>query len=334
MLGHRSSDAVITICQNNELKMVEIRDINRNAEDILGYAPFEMNMKELVQFLPVRIQELIHEYVEYEEDANDVGSVLGKVQNFVMIDKQGREVTFRLKVVRSESLDQHSYFKLILQDKQGIIRNEAFRKMLMENFKGHEAIDATTGLPDRNSIAKDIELILHYVSKGELISSFAIIEIDNFDKIADRYEAQTALQLHQHIAALAKKNLRTEDTIGTLSRSQMGLILLDAGLEPARMVLNRFRWLIGSTPYIMSNKAPLAFTVSVSFTQIGGRDQNSSIIEDCEFVLKTEKNSNNALLQVGNVEKRREDRRKSTVPVEFDRRSGMDRRLFPGLFKR
>lgn len=334
MLGHRSSDAVITICQNNELQLVEIREINQNAEDILGFAPFEMNGKDLKEFLPDRIQELITEYVEFEEDANDVGAVLGKVQNFVMLDKQGRDVAFRLKVVRSESLDRHSYFKLILQDKQGIKRNEAFRSMLMENFKGHEAIDPDTGLPDRNSIAKDLELILHYVSKGEITASFALIEIDNFSKLEAHYGKISCAKLHRHIADLARKNLRNEDTVGTLSPSQLGLILLDAGQEPARMVLNRFRWLIGSTPYMIDEKTPLSFTISVSFTEIGDRDYNSSLIEDCEYVMQSEKTANNALLQVGNVEKRREDRRKSNVNVEFDRRSGVDRRLFPGLFKR
>lgn len=327
MSNYRSSDVVFTICQDNARKVVDIRDLNSNAEEVLGFTQIEMRNKPLTDFLPPRIRALVNEYVEFEDDANDVGSVLSKVQNFLMLDKQGREVAFRLKIVRSEALDANSYFKLILQDKQGIKKNEAFKRVLVENFKGHEAVDASTGLPDRGSIFKDLELVLHYVNKGEVKATFAVIEIDDSEKISVRYGQAAYRAVQQHIASLARKHLRSEDTLGTLSPSRMGLILVDANLESARMVLNRYRIHIGSTPCPLPTGTPLNVTVSITFAEVGVREHERSILDDCEYAMNRQKTSNNALLEVGNIEKRGSDeRRKQFMSVEFERRASQDRR--------
>src|SRR5579883_1997805 len=155
--SHRSNDAVITICQDNDRKSIEIRGLNKPAEDVLGYPAGEVSGQPLIRFLPARIQTLLSEYVEYENDGNDVGNVLSKVQSFCILNQQGREVAFRLKVLRSEALDKNACFRLILQDRIGVRKEEAFRAILRENFKGHEVLDPNTNLPDRNSLVKDLE---------------------------------------------------------------------------------------------------------------------------------------------------------------------------------
>lgn len=333
MLNHRSSDVVFTICQDNSRKVVDIRDANANAEEVLGFSQIELRNKPLIDFLPARIKELVNEYVEYEDDANDVGSVLSKVQNFLMLDKQGREVAFRARIVRSEALDANAYFKLILQDKQGIKKTEAFKRVLVENFKGHEAIHPETGLPDRGSIFKDLELTLHYVNKGEIKASFAVIEIDDFEKLRGRYGASSFRAMQQHVAALARKHLRAEDTVGTLSPARLGLILVDAELESARMVLNRYRGRINATPCPMPDGSLVPLTVSMAFAQIGVGEHERTILDDCDYVMNTQKTGNNAMIEVGDVEKRGgNDRRKQNIPVEFERRKNPERRSLFNLF--
>src|SRR5689334_16453004 len=111
--SHRSNDAVITICQDNTRRVVEIRELNGPAEEALGYQKATVAGKPLTGILPERIQKLLEEYVEFEDDGNDVGNVLSKVKSFCIVNTKGREVAFRLKVLRSESLDKNAYFRLI-----------------------------------------------------------------------------------------------------------------------------------------------------------------------------------------------------------------------------
>ena len=91
LLGHRSNDAVITICQNNAAKSIEITGLNKAGEELLGYRTSDLKGKPLFFILPPRIANMLKEYVEYESDANDVGQVLAKVQSFSTVSQDGRE---------------------------------------------------------------------------------------------------------------------------------------------------------------------------------------------------------------------------------------------------
>lgn len=328
-LGYRSNDPVLTICQDNQSKRVEILDINHAVEELLGFSSADMAGKSLSEFLPTRIATLLHEYVEFEDDGNDVGNVLSKVQSFCLHDHKGREVLFRLKVLRSESLDRNAYFKLILQSSQGNRRNEAFRAILRENFKGHEVIDPHTGLPDRNSLNKGIELVLFYVHKNELKASFALLELDGAKAIAEKYGSDVPHAIRRHIANIAKQNLRTDDTVGSLPQDRLGLILLDTNTESARMVLNRLRWLIAAHPYVLPDNVMLPVTVSIGFAQLGSRTADKNIISEAEVFIDRlhGQNNGNALQEIPDIDFRTasHDRRKHAISVPFDRRRN-DRR--------
>ncbi len=328
-LGYRSNDPVITICQDNQRKRVDIKEINRSTEELLGYSAQEMENKQLADFLPARIRSLLNEYVEFEDDGNDVGSVLSKVQSFCINDSKGREVGFRLKVLRSESLDRNAYFKLILQSSQGNRRTEAFRSVLRENFKGHEVLDPSTNLPDRKSLTKDIELVLFYVHKNELTASFAVLDLDDYPSIVEKYGPEMPAQMLQHIASLARQNLRTDDTIGSLPPRRVGIILLDTNLESARMVLNRLRWLIAANPFVLPDKTTVPLTVSIAFAPLGGRTDDKAVVQDAEIYMdRLQTVSGNTLQEVTEITIRKDgfDRRQQNVPVAMDRRKG-DRRM-------
>lgn len=323
-LGHRQSDPVIIIRQNNGARAVEIVEINPGTEELLGWRNADVAGKTLESILPARITSLLNEYVEYEQDGNDVGNVLGKVQSFCAMDNKGREIGFRLKVLRSEALDRNQHFRLILQDGQGPRRTEAFRSVLRENFKGHEVLDEHTGLPDRGSLAKDLEFTLFYVHKGELSASFAMIELDDFANFMVRYGVQGVTGMMRHIADLARQNLRADDTIGAVDLKRLGLILFDTTPESARMVLNRLRWLAAANPY-KNGSVEVPLTVSICFSSMGTRVHDKNILSDLEYYLDEHKaGASNALIEVGEVDKRKpgRDRRKLSIAVPFERRKG------------
>ncbi len=326
-LGYRSNDPVITICQDNAQRSCIITEINQQAEEFLGYTATTMQGMTLASLLPERIRALLQEYVEYETEGNDVSAVLGKVQSFCMLDKEGNEMAFRLKVLRSPSLDGKDYFKLILQNGQGNRRSEAFRSILRENFKGHEVLDASTGLPDRYSLTKDIDLALFYVHKGDLTASLAVLDLDKYQEIMEKYGEQTVLDMLKHIAAIAKQNLRPDDTIGCLLPRRIGLILLDTNLESARMVLNRLRWLIAANPFTLPDKTTQALTVSIAFAPLGGRPNDKEVIEDAEVFLNRLQPLGNGLHEVPEMSIRQGgERRKIRIPISPDRRKASRRK--------
>lgn len=306
MLGYRTNDAVITICQNNGAKSIEITDINKAAEELLGYSNAEIARKPLWKILPPRIASLLEEYVEFSSDGGDVGQVLGKVQSFSIVGKDEKETGYRLKVVRAESTGSMIVFKLVLQDRLGLRKNEALRKAIQENFKGHEVLDPDTGLPDRNSLGKDIELVGYYNSKGDMRTCFAVLQLDHYDDLFSQYGKPTCLGMIKHIAAICRQNLRPDDVVGVVSYKRLGVLLLDTTPETARMVANRLRWQIASNPFALPKKATIGLSVSISFSRISGRISDKKLIDDCNAVLDSlSASAANALLEVEEGDKRK-----------------------------
>lgn len=281
LLGYRSDDAVVTICQNNSRKSIEIHNINANAEKLLGYTEKELAGKPLVEILPKRIAEMLEDYVEYALNANDVGSVLSKVQSFSVVDKEEHEHGFRLKVVRSESQGDDANFKLVLQDRLGIRKNEALRQAIQENFKGHEVLDPDMLLPNRYSLQKDIELMGYYNSKSDVRTCFAVLQLDHYNELVAQYGHNLSLGLVRHVAMICRQNLRPDDVVGCISQHRIGILLLDTVPESARMVFNRLRWQIAANPYDLPNGTTVGLSVSIGFTRITGVVKDRSLIDEC-----------------------------------------------------
>lgn len=284
-LGYRSNDAVVTICQNNQAKSIEISHVNKAAEELLGYSHSDLAGKPFDSILPPRIGEMLAEYVEFENGANDVGEVLSKVQSFSVVSQDGKETGFRLKVARAESAGEKHRFELVLQDKSGLRKTESLRQAVCESFKGHESLDQNTGLPDRISMAKDIELVTPHNNKGDLRSCFAIMQIDHADELFAQYGRDAFADITRHIATVCRQNLRPDDVVGFIGRRRIGVLLLDTAAESTRIVFNRLRWQIAASPLTLSDKTSVGLSVSVSFSRVGGQKMHKDIIDDCEGAL-------------------------------------------------
>lgn len=305
ILGYRSSDAVITICQNNSAKSIEISNINKPAEDMLGYENGELAKRPLQKILPDRIASLLSEYVEYESDANDVGNVLSKVQSFSIIGRDGKESAYRHKIVRAESTGERVVFNLVLHDKTGLRKNEALRKAIQDNFKGHEVLDPEFGLPDRQSLAKDIELMGYYNSKSDLRTCYAILQLDHYDELNGQYGHATCVAILKHIAHICRQNLRPDDVVGIVSPRRIGVLLLDTMPESARMVFNRLRWQIAANPYALPDRTSIGLSISISFSKVSGGTGDKKLIESCESFLDMQgAGAINVLVEVAETDKR------------------------------
>jgi len=279
--GHRAADAVITVRQDNSRRAVEIRDLNPPAEEALGYALPAVSGLPLAALLPERIRTLLEEYIEFQEDGNDVGAVLSKVQSFCLLHRDGKELRYRLKVLRGEPENGCACFHLVLQSRAGERQGEAVRALLREHFRGHEVLEERTGLPDRPSVIKDISFVRHYVNKEMLHCCIAVVGLDQYAALKSHNGEDNAVGALLHVGSLARQNLRGDDVTGCIGESSLALILLGTSPESARMVLNRLRWLIAANPAsIEGQSAPV--TVSIAFARISGDGEDRDLLSRLE----------------------------------------------------
>jgi diguanylate cyclase (GGDEF)-like protein len=330
--SYRKSDAVIIVCQNNIKKMVEIAALNEEAARVLGYTNEELLGKPLSLVLPERVSSTIDEFVEFEENQNDLFFVLSKIRNFAVKTRSGHDLQFKLRIIHGESIDNNPWFHLVLQDEEKLRKNNAFRTVLMENFKGHEVLDKRTGFPDRASLLKDLEMVVYHVRAKEISASLAVIDINAYKDISEKYGDEICDKLHQHIGQVCKMKLRAEDTIGSLSERSLGIILIDAKQEPAHMVLNRLRWTIGVSPLQITERKEITAQANIGFVQIDGKINHTDIIQSCEkFMEELAHTATNSLNLVVTHERREsEDRRVKNVPVPTERRKKSRRKKSMG----
>jgi diguanylate cyclase (GGDEF)-like protein len=301
---------------------VEIAAINDEAARVTGYTNEDLVGKPLANILPERVSSTITEFVEFAENKNDLFFVLSKIRNFSIKTRDGREMEFKLRIIHGESVDRNPWFHLVLIDEEKLRQVNAFRNVLQANFKGHEVIDEHTGLPDRASLIKDLEMVVYHVQKKEVSASFAVIDINDYEGQRMKHGEETCFRLHQHIGYICKLKLRAEDTIGTLSDRSLGIILIDAPQDPAHMVLNRLRWAIGVSPMQVAAKQELVAQVNIGFTQIDGQISHLEALEKCEeFMESLRPKANNSIQLVVTHERRGSpDRRKENIPVKTERR--------------
>ena len=212
--------------------------------------------------------------------------MLARVHDIQLRDKQNRYIQFRLRVVRAEVLGPNPLFHLVLQDEVLLREEEGIKKILRENFAGHEVLDEVTGLPDRASLIRDMELVQHHASSKEFTACFATMTIDHLHEIVESHGEQVALQAIKHVGMVCRQRLRTDDMVGVVDTNVLGLLLLYITPESSRVVLNRLRWAISTMPHILDHGEKLTVTVSVSFAMLD-HGAPEGILRQCEKDLKT-----------------------------------------------
>ncbi|MEQ1705977.1 MAG: GGDEF domain-containing protein [Rickettsiales bacterium] len=284
-IDYRTNDAVITICQNNKAGVVTISEVNDAASNIVGFNASELVNQPLSSILPKRISELLVEYTDFENDTNDVGAVLSKVQRFSIVGKNGHEKAYRIKILRVESSANLAFFSLVLQDTLDSRKSDAARKVIKDNFKGHESLDVQTQLPNRASIIKDIELAKHHGNSNNMLSCFAVLQIDGYNKLVSEKGNTVGSELLKYVATLAGRSLRPDDIVGIIGDGRVGVLLVDITRGSERLVLNRLRWQVAANPYIDASQHSNGVSVSIAFYAISGGKSTEKTVEQCEAAL-------------------------------------------------
>ncbi len=292
---YRKNDGMILVCQNNDDQSVVIYDANDVAQNLLGIAENDIKGKALVEVVPRRIRDAMEDFIEYENDSsNDVYAVMQKIRDFRFLNREGEEVPVSLKVARTQSKDRNQWFQLIIKDEIYQREVDSFKQVLKDNFKGHEVIDKESGLPDRTSIMKDIEIAHYYATSKGLEACYVHFRLDNFDEIKRHHGQQQAVEVLKHVATNLRRNLRSDDTIGRINDEGVGVILMNITIDAARVVLNRLRWNITSDEIKLANGTMKAPSISIAFGNVGG-ELGESLPLRCENELEKSKVPNCSL---------------------------------------
>ncbi|MAR56559.1 MAG: hypothetical protein CMM93_05195 [Rickettsiales bacterium] len=285
------------LCQNNEKKTVKIKEVSEALAEALGQMRSELEGVELKEVVSAKVAESLDDYLEFEDDSDDLDKVLTRVREFRMKHFNGEEVLLALRIFRETARDQNQWFRVHLKDERRQIQEESLFQIIRANLEGRLSQHPKTGLPDRSSCENYIELVQQYVKTHKLKACFAVIGMDRHEKNLAAYGQEGCVTLLNHVANTCKTKFREDDVVCYLSDRSLGLLLMDVDVESVRVVLNRLRWFISSHRIVFGGKSNFSVTVSITFTTINGDEEQ--VVEACETaVLAIPSETRNQLIEV------------------------------------
>ncbi len=267
-MGKRKGDIIIRICQNNENKRLLIEESDPEFEEIVGYMVHELEGAQLYDILLDDVNDQLYNYLEFTDEGNDLSDVISKIRDFGFISKLGQEILLDVKINRVATPDSNPRFEMVIRDQSKISKGSG---RALRGLRGRQVVDKVTGLPDRQSFIKEAEFINFCVDKDRMVACFALVAIDNYQELLERYGQDVLDKLTRELVAKCKVNFREDDILGLLEENRIGVILLEANAKEAHVPLNRYRWQVSAQPLnvlVPEVEEETAVTLSIAYCQL------------------------------------------------------------------
>jgi diguanylate cyclase (GGDEF)-like protein/PAS domain S-box-containing protein len=286
MAGKRRTDSILRITQDNANKALIVQEGNDNAEKLFGLSASQIVGKDIRNFVSEHVSQTIQDMMDFKETGRDLAYVLNRTSHFMVKNSAGYDVPLEIKAIRVEPHGTLDCFEIIMRDMTIRTQMEETRKRLQENLKGFEVIDEHSGVPNRTSFLKDLEMVAFYINSGKVNAGLAVISVDNYEDIVAEIGLAETESLLRQIGESLRKEFREDDAVGSLSDREFGAILFEVDRNTITLALNRLRSKVAAVPFQTSQK-DIRITISCGHTIIPNLANIEEIIINCQKALTT-----------------------------------------------
>lgn len=145
--------------------------------------------------------------------------------------------------------------------------------------------DPLTGVRNRISMLSELRKQMELIDRHVETTSIAILDVDNFKTVNDRYGHPVGDQVLSHIATFILRHLRPYDSVFRYGGEEFLIMMPHTDLKTANSVCERIRAGIADHPTVCKNGDTIAVTVSVGITQMQPHLDVESAIEHADNAL-------------------------------------------------
>lgn len=146
--------------------------------------------------------------------------------------------------------------------------------------------DALTGMLNRRAILERLSAELERARRAGSSLAIAMIDIDHFKQINDRYGHLAGDEVLCHCVRHLSQRLRASDSIGRYGGEEFLLLLPDTTAENAMAVVDELRRSMAETPAQFGNlQIPLSFSAGLWCAVPGPADTSDSLIGKADVAL-------------------------------------------------
>ncbi|QXK91749.1 GGDEF domain-containing protein [Neoehrlichia mikurensis] len=268
VIARRSSDAVISIKQDNNQHTISIFNINNSVTNLLGYNKDDILEHPLNSILTYETADIINNYLEYTPDGIDLTDIISKIKNFSFINKNQEIINVQPKIFRILSNNNIINYELLIRNISITQQLNLFRKKQLINDV--YTIDQNFGVLDVNSTTQEIQIISEFIKQNNLESIIGIISLDL------KHDNEHIIKLSKVLVDTLHINIRYSDIIGYMGNYKFIFVLLGCSNKDAQSAISRIHKNIAIK---LANYTPIVRSL-IKYLEINNEANYKSIIKN------------------------------------------------------
>ena len=252
------ADAIVVIHQDQTIGFV-----NASAEDMFGRSRFDMLGQNLDILVPERFRACHHGMVEAFSSHQSPARFMRERQvELSGLHSSGHEFPIDVSILKSGDG--------LAPMMAAIIRDITEQKKAEDHLKMLANTDSLTGILNRRSFLERAEQELDRSRRYGHPLSVAMIDVDHFKRINDRFGHAFGDCALKHIVSVISNQLRLPDILGRLGGEEFGVLLTSVEGADAAIPAERYRRAVEQSPVTTPEKSdPVQLTISVGVACLG-----------------------------------------------------------------
>jgi diguanylate cyclase len=240
----------------------------------------------------ISLQILMKEGMEQISDnvdaAEDISQWKSEIAKNIDLIKEGVEDFVGQDKIRNEAVEVRSD-SLVTKIKQMEIETELLQQKLVEN-REKLLYDTLTGVRSRLAYDEQIEQEIARWERYGSSFSYAILDIDHFKNINDKYGHSAGDNVLKIIANMMSQQIRKSDFIFRIGGEEFVLILTNTDVSQAGVLVEKLRKAVKAREFSF-NQERVTLSLSAGLTETWDGDSVKSIYERADAALYRAKNS-------------------------------------------
>lgn len=229
---------------------------------------------------------------------DDIGEVVTQSEDLDTLKSQAQNYLEKMQSTindreEAEKVEEQALITL-LQNMQRELssmekKTQQYRKKLLEQrLQTHT--DPLTKIPNRIAYNERIEQEYERWKRSKTPLCMAVVDIDHFKSINDKYGHAAGDKTLQVIAKQLRANLRKTDFLARWGGEEFVMLFPDSELGSLQPALEKIRAKLEGLPFKFKQQ-PVTITASFGVTQFSGKDNIEAVFERADKHLYTAKNN-------------------------------------------
>lgn len=184
-----------------------------------------------------------------------------------------------------ETLLDEGWLLIQMTDVTPLKSNELTLRRAHDEALAASVTDALTQLSNRRHLLERLSELLRGARRTGRPLSLAVIDLDHFKRINDRYGHAGGDAVLLHLAALLRRELRPLDLAGRLGGEEFIIVLPDIRLDGALQVVDRLRRIAAGSLPVPQQHPGLRYTFSAGVAEWMGHDTPERLIRRADVAL-------------------------------------------------